>query len=50
LLTDTTFIHRVNTEGGLAPATGCSTTAQIGAIALVPYSTDYFFYREERNQ
>jgi hypothetical protein len=50
LLTDTTFIHRVNTEGGVAPATGCSTAAHVGATALVPYSTDYFFYRERRNQ
>ena len=47
LLSRTTFIHRVNTQGGVAPATGCSATAQIGAVALVPYSTDYFFYRAE---
>ena len=47
MLSDTTFIHRVNTAGGVAPATGCSTTANVGAIALVPYSTDYFFYREK---
>ena len=50
LLAGTTFIHRVNTEGGVAPATGCSTTAQLGAIALVPYSTDYFFYRAGNGQ
>ena len=43
-----TFIHRVNTQGGIAPATGCTTAAQLGAIALVPYSTDYFFYRAEK--
>lgn len=48
LLSQTTFIQRVNTQGGVAPATGCSTAAQLGAIALVPYSTDYFFYRAER--
>ncbi|HUQ87281.1 MAG TPA: DUF3455 domain-containing protein [Vicinamibacterales bacterium] len=47
MLAQTTFIHRVNTEGGIAPATGCSNTAQLGAIALVPYSTDYIFYRAE---
>jgi len=45
LLARTTFIHRVNTQGGVAPATGCSDAAQIGTLALVPYSTDYFFYR-----
>jgi hypothetical protein len=48
LLADTTFIHRINTQGGLAPATGCSTTAELGATVLVPYSTDYFFYRAEK--
>lgn len=45
LLTKTTFIQRVNTEGGVAPATGCTSSAQLGAIALVPYATDYIFYR-----
>lgn len=48
LLAQTTFIQRVNTLGGIAPSTGCSTTAQLGAIALVPYETDYFFYRAEK--
>ena len=48
LLTRTTFIHRVNTEGGVAPATGCNGTTDVGKIALVPYSTDYFFYRAEQ--
>ena len=47
LLAQTTFIHRVNTEGGVAPAIGCTTATHLGAIALVPYSTDYFFYRKE---
>lgn len=47
-LASTTFIHRVNTAGGLAPATGCSATTQLGAIALVPYTTDYIFYRAEK--
>jgi hypothetical protein len=44
-LTATTFIQRVNTSGGLAPATGCTEPAHEGAAALVPYSTDYIFYR-----
>jgi hypothetical protein len=47
-LTRTTFIHRVNTAGGVAPATGCSGASQLGAIALVPYSTDYIFYSARR--
>ena len=45
LLTRTTFIHRVNTTGGVAPSTGCSQTSEVGSVALVPYSTDYIFYR-----
>ena len=45
LLTQTTYIHRVNTVGGIAPAAGCSQASEIGALALVPYTTDYFFYR-----
>ncbi len=48
LLAQTTFIQRVNTLGGIAPATGCSSAAQVGAIALVPYETDYIFYRKEK--
>lgn len=43
-LANTTFIHRVNTQGGVAPAGTCT----VGAVALVPYSTDYFFYRAGR--
>jgi len=44
VLAKTTFIHRVNTQGGVAPAGACT----VGAVALVPYSTDYFFYRKEK--
>lgn len=42
LLAQTTFIQRLNTSGGVAPAGPCG---EIGALALVPYRTDYFFYR-----
>jgi hypothetical protein len=48
-LTHTTFIQRLNTSGGLAPATGCSSAANVGSSALVPYSADYFFYRKARS-
>jgi hypothetical protein len=44
-LAQTTFIQRLNTSGGIAPATGCSDASHIGTFALVPYTTDYFFYR-----
>jgi Protein of unknown function (DUF3455) len=45
LLTATTFIHRLNTSGGVAPSTGCTVSTDIGKRALVPYTADYFFYR-----
>ena len=48
-LAQTAFIQRVNTSGGLAPATGCTDDDEIGRIALVPYSTDYFFYRKSQD-
>jgi len=43
-LVPTTFIQRVNTVGGLAPATGCSMSADVGKKAFIPYTADYFFY------
>ena len=46
ILAQTTFIQRVNTSGGVAPATGCTQVSQIGVMVLVPYTTDYYFYRE----
>src|SRR5437762_1324735 len=45
-LTKTTFIQRLNTAGGLAPATGCSTFEDLGRKVFVPYSADYFFYKQ----
>ena len=47
-LVPTTFIHRVNTAGGIAPATGCAATADIGKKAMVPYTTDYIFYKAKQ--
>jgi hypothetical protein len=44
-LTHAAFIHRLNTSGGVAPSSGCGQAGNIGAIALVPYAADYFFYR-----
>jgi hypothetical protein len=41
----TAFIQRVNTAGGLAPPTGCAAASDAGKKALVPYTTDYVFYR-----
>jgi hypothetical protein len=49
-MTKTTFIQRVNTVGGLAPATGCSSFEDLGRKAFVPYSADYFFYRKSHTR
>jgi hypothetical protein len=38
------WIQRVATENGVAPATGCD-DAHVGAEVLAPYAADYFFYR-----
>ena len=46
LLTQVTFIQRLNTAGGLAPKSGCSTAQDVGRKVFVPYSADYFFYRK----
>jgi hypothetical protein len=43
VLDGVTFIQRVNTVGGKAPSTGGAFT---GEEISVPYSAEYFFYRE----
>jgi len=45
LLTRTTFIQRINTKGGSAPADGCATRDNVGKQTLVPYKADYVFFR-----
>lgn len=40
-LARTTYIQRLRTSGGVAPDTDC----EVGVVAMVPYSTDYVFYR-----
>jgi len=44
-LAETTFIQRLNTSGGLAPSTGCGSPTDVGHLAFVPYTADYFFYK-----
>jgi hypothetical protein len=44
-LSKTTFIQRLNTFGGSAPATGCDRLKDVGRKAFVPYTADYFFYK-----
>ena len=43
-LVPTTYIQRVNTTGGVAPATGCD-AAHVRATTSVVYTADYYFYR-----
>ena len=45
-LTQTTFVQRLNTVGGVAPTTGCSSSADVGHQAFAPYTADYFFYKQ----
>ncbi len=45
-LSRTTFVQRLNTHGGLAPATGCASSTDVGTRAFMPYTADYFFYRK----
>jgi hypothetical protein len=39
-----TFVQRLDTHGGAAPATGCD-AASVGAETKVPYTATYVFYR-----
>jgi hypothetical protein len=38
----------LNTNGGSAPADGCSTSTDVGKQTLVPYTADYYFFRSEK--
>ncbi|MEO8486119.1 MAG: DUF3455 domain-containing protein [Betaproteobacteria bacterium] len=41
---DVTYIQRVNTKGGVAPAMPCDATS-MGSKTTVPYSADYVFFK-----
>ena len=43
-LAETTFIQRINTRGGLAPAASTCTAANAGTQREVPYTADYTFW------
>ncbi len=47
-LSKTTFIQRLNTNGGSAPDDGCSSSEDVGSQTLVPYTADYYFYRKDK--
>jgi hypothetical protein len=44
LLFQTTFIQRLNTNGGAVPTSSCT----VGQTQLVPYTADYFFFRADK--
>ncbi|HJW30372.1 MAG TPA: DUF3455 domain-containing protein, partial [Saprospiraceae bacterium] len=44
ILEGTTFIQRINTAGGKAPATG-ATSSNVGEQIEVPYTAEYYFYK-----
>jgi hypothetical protein len=41
LLSNVTFVQRLNTNGGAAPTSACT----VGQTQLVPYTADYYFYQ-----
>jgi hypothetical protein len=43
ILTQTDFIRRSDTHGGMAPTTGCD-AQHLSAVSHVPYSATYTFY------
>jgi hypothetical protein len=48
ILSQTTFVQRLNTRGGSAPADGCSVSTDVGNQTLVPYTADYYFFRKDK--
>jgi len=44
VFSDVTYIQRVATSGGKAPASGCGAD-NVNAETRVPYGADYYFYR-----
>jgi hypothetical protein len=44
IFSSVTYIQRVNTTGGVAPA---GPGSSIGETVQVPYKAEYYFYREQ---
>lgn len=44
LFAGVTSVQRVNTSGGIAPATGCDST-HTGTQVRAPFTADYYFYK-----
>jgi hypothetical protein len=45
LLVDTTYIQRINTTAGLAPAATECHAGTVGKVVEVPYTADYHFWK-----
>ena len=45
-MTDVTYIQRLNTVGGIAPATPACAAANVGAKNNVGYQADYVFFKK----
>jgi hypothetical protein len=45
-LVPTTYVQRIATTGGLAPPARTCTAATAGAVAEVPYTADYYFWKK----
>ena len=44
------FIQRINTSGGSAPATGCASLADVGNKQFVHYTADYVFFTSDHDR
>ena len=45
-MSDVTYIQRLKTVGGVAPATPACAAANVGAKTTVPYQADYVFFKK----
>ena len=45
-LTATTYIQRLSTTGGVAPAAGECNADTLGDVVEVPYTADYYFWKK----
>jgi Protein of unknown function (DUF3455) len=48
-LAATTYIQRIRTNGGLAPAPDTCNAASVGEVAEIPYTADYAFWKATGN-
>jgi hypothetical protein len=47
-MSDVSYIQRLDTTGGLAPASGCDAD-HVGSVARVDYTATYYFYRPSQD-